>query len=453
MLFRFSLYGFLKNQRYFEPFLLLFLLDKGLNYFWIGLLIGFGQVCVNVMEVPTGAIADLYGRRRCMVLSMASYILSFLIFAYSREVWQLFAAMLLFGIGDAFRTGTHKAIILDWLRSQGRQDEKTRTYGYTRSWSKIGSALSAVIGAGVVLYTVAVLGQNRITEWLFLLAVVPYVVNVVNLWSYPRYLDGDRRASVALGPVFRHLKAAARQVIRRADMRRLLAESMAYEGIYAAVKDYLQPVLKALAVVGLAAGLLRPLAAKLADAGLHVGADGGSGRAAIVLAAVMIAPVYFALEIVSSVASRLSHRFAARFGGEEGAARRLWRVWVIIFALMTPLLYMKAYVAIALGFVALAAVQNLWRPVQVSRYDSHSHADFGATILSVDSQAKALTTAIVAPLLGLCIDLASPGVAAAKVAEKNFWPIGVVGLAVGVVMVFVCRRDLAPPEVLDGAPG
>ena len=29
MLFRFSLYGFLKNQRYFEPFLVLVLLDKG----------------------------------------------------------------------------------------------------------------------------------------------------------------------------------------------------------------------------------------------------------------------------------------------------------------------------------------------------------------------------------------------------------------------------------------
>jgi len=89
MLFRFSLYGFLKNQRYFEPFLLLFLLDKGLSYFWIGLLIGFGQVCVNLMEIPTGAIADVYGRRRCMVLSMAAYIASFLTFAYARHVAHL----------------------------------------------------------------------------------------------------------------------------------------------------------------------------------------------------------------------------------------------------------------------------------------------------------------------------------------------------------------------------
>jgi len=77
MLFRFSLYGFLKNQRYFEPFLILIFLEKGLSFFWIGLLIGFREVCINVMEIPTGAVADLYGRRRCMLASFAAYIFSF----------------------------------------------------------------------------------------------------------------------------------------------------------------------------------------------------------------------------------------------------------------------------------------------------------------------------------------------------------------------------------------
>ena len=61
MLFRFSLYGFLKNQTYFEPFLILAFREKGLSFFQIGLLIGFREVCVNLFEVPSGAVADLYG--------------------------------------------------------------------------------------------------------------------------------------------------------------------------------------------------------------------------------------------------------------------------------------------------------------------------------------------------------------------------------------------------------
>ncbi len=50
-----------------------------------------------------------------------------------------------------FATGTHKAIIFCWLQHEGRGDEKTATYGYTRSWSKIGSAVSVVVAAGIVM--------------------------------------------------------------------------------------------------------------------------------------------------------------------------------------------------------------------------------------------------------------------------------------------------------------
>ena len=63
MLRRFSLYSFLKNQKYYEPFLFLAFIDKGLSFFEIGTLIGFRSICINLMEVPSGALADLYGRR------------------------------------------------------------------------------------------------------------------------------------------------------------------------------------------------------------------------------------------------------------------------------------------------------------------------------------------------------------------------------------------------------
>jgi hypothetical protein len=61
MLWRFCLYGFLKNQKYYEPFLVLFFLEKGLSYTLIGALLGFREICINLMEFPSGALADLYG--------------------------------------------------------------------------------------------------------------------------------------------------------------------------------------------------------------------------------------------------------------------------------------------------------------------------------------------------------------------------------------------------------
>ena len=142
MLFRFSVYGFLKNQRYFEPFFILAFREKGLSFLEIGLLIGFREICVYLLDIPSGAVADLHGRRRGMILSFSAYIFSFSLFALAGGMPLLFCGMFLFALGEVFRTGTHKAMIFEWLRREGRESEKVRIYGFTRSWSKIGAALA-----------------------------------------------------------------------------------------------------------------------------------------------------------------------------------------------------------------------------------------------------------------------------------------------------------------------
>ena len=72
MLKRFSLYGFLKNQQYYDPFMILAFRQMGLSFFMIGLLVAFREVIINLMEIPSGAIADLFGRRKSMILSFAT---------------------------------------------------------------------------------------------------------------------------------------------------------------------------------------------------------------------------------------------------------------------------------------------------------------------------------------------------------------------------------------------
>ena len=62
--YKFSLYGFLKNLRFFEPFLYLFFLEKGLNFLQIGTLITIREITRNVLEIPAGVLADSFGRRR-----------------------------------------------------------------------------------------------------------------------------------------------------------------------------------------------------------------------------------------------------------------------------------------------------------------------------------------------------------------------------------------------------
>ena len=118
MIFRFSLYGFLKNLQFFDPFLILFFLSIGLTYLEIGTLIAIRSVLINLFEIPSGAVADLYGKKNAMVFSLSSYIISFTIFSFSKNFSMLVPAIFFFAVGEAFRTGIHKAIIFDWLKPE-----------------------------------------------------------------------------------------------------------------------------------------------------------------------------------------------------------------------------------------------------------------------------------------------------------------------------------------------
>jgi len=405
MLFRFCLYGFLKNQQYYDPFLVLIFLQKGLSFAEIGILIAFRAICINLTEIPAGAVADVLGRRRSMIVSFLAYIGSFLVFGLCNPLWTLFAAMLLFAVGEAFRTGTHKAMIFDWLQRQGRLDERTTVYGRTRSWSKLGSATSAVIAAAVVF----VIPPKQLSI-VFLVCIVPYLAAIVNFLGYPAYLDGPRSdASHRERSVLKTLFAAVSQSFRHRSLRRMLVESMGYEGLFQSSKDYVQPVLAA-------ACISLPMLLGL-DEHRRV--------------AVGIGAVYFALHLLGSFASRGAGRLAAAAGSEQRSARLLWWMDLAVFGLMAAGILAGLWTLVIGAFVLLAVLQNLWRPILVGRVASQADAAQTATVLSIESQAKSLFVAAVAPPLGWSIDLIASG----GNAELQFLPVAALGIAISMLML------------------
>ncbi|MBT8484614.1 MAG: MFS transporter [Phycisphaerae bacterium] len=409
MLFRFSLYGFLKNQRYFEAYLVLAFLEKGLDFFQIGLLIAVREATVNLLEVPSGALADIWGRRRCLIVAFAAYLVAFLTLGATASIWTLAGGMFLYGIGESFRSGTHKALIFAWLRRQDRTDERTRVYGYTRSWSKIGSAVSVILATGIVLLS----DGYALT---FTASAVPCLAGILNFLGYPATLDTPQREAGSRG-VVRHMLETVRTAIRRRPLRRLVFESMGFDGVFGAVKDYLQPVLEAAAVA--------------TALGLGFGADGSAARRT----ALLVGPVYVGLFLLASMASRRAHRVATRLGGEAAGSARLWQLFTIACLTLLVADRTNLTIIVVASFIALHVLHNLWRPMLVSRFDAHGKETHGASLLSVESQARHLTTMILAPLLGLAIDAATEASG-----TPVFWPIGVVGVVVGIVFVGVGWR-------------
>lgn len=416
MIFRFSLYGFLKNQRYFEPYMMLFLLGSGNSYTTVGLLIGFREFCINATNIPAGAIADLYGRKRCMLVSYLAYMIAFVLFGFnSGQLEWLFLAVFFFGIGEAFREGTHKSMIFTWLRLNGRLEEKTKVYGYTRSWSKIGSAVSIPIATCIAFFT-----SNLNT--LFLFALVPYAIGFIALSTYPKELNGQPEGEVSIKRVFVHMWQTIRDSVKVAGLRRLMIESMGFEGFFDVVKDYIQPMLKAM-VLGI------PLLLTLSD-----------DRRGVLL----IGAVYFCFHLGSAWSSRKAHQLSERCGGDDAASRVMWWCMSAVYLAMLPCLILEFYYPVIALFFLLFLLQSTWRPLIISRFDAHSPETHGTSILSVESQSQTFAKMLFAPALGLIIDLV--GKAGPDWGGK-FWPLAVVGALISLSLAVSAKgkkQDATP---------
>jgi len=309
------------------------------------------------------------------MISLASYVVSFILFAVAQSFAMLFLPLVFYAMGDAFRTGTHKAMIFDWLKINGRLDERTKVYGYTRSWSNYGSAFSVLIAAAIMI----VFRDYRLVFWL---SVVPGLVGLWNMYCYPDELNHRNGGTVSVRDVLLHTFSGVKKAVSHPRLRTLVAQNMAFEGCFVVSKDFIQPLLKAQVLV------FASYIALSEDRATSLG----------------VGAVYFVLHMVSAFTSRRAHGFVKKAKSENRAALILLLAGSALFAASAFGLYTgRIYIAIAV-FVVLFILQNLWVPVNVAQYDSYSDASDQATILSVASQAKAIGVAVLAPLSGLAAD-------------------------------------------------
>src|SRR5262245_27004899 len=77
-------------------------------------------------EVPTGAIADRYGRRISLMLSSAILALSMYVYGVAESYALILVSNLTWGLAFTFRSGADTALLYDSLAALGREDDFQR---------------------------------------------------------------------------------------------------------------------------------------------------------------------------------------------------------------------------------------------------------------------------------------------------------------------------------------
>ncbi|OGR18561.1 MAG: MFS transporter [Desulfobacterales bacterium GWB2_56_26] len=156
------------NARFYYPVFTILFLDFGLTIEQFALLNSVWAVTIFSAEVPSGALADLIGRKRlivatsfCMIAEMS--LLAFVPLGSSSLVFSVFLVnRILSGLAEAMASGADEAIAYDSLAAEGNSGDWPKVLSLQMRLHSVASIITLTLGA--LVYDPS--AMNRMLAWL-----------------------------------------------------------------------------------------------------------------------------------------------------------------------------------------------------------------------------------------------------------------------------------------------
>ena len=347
--------SFLKNQTYFTPILILFLQFHHLDFrqvFWV---FTIGSIFNFIIEIPTGVLADLYGKKKSIVLAKFLIFVSFVVFGFSTSFWFFVLAQLLYELGQSFRSGTETAYTYDYLQQNSTDNPSyTEVKGKQKFYARVGESLAAAIGGLTAKY----LGYNMV----FFLAAIPALINFFMNLTWVNIKESQ--TAINFKNSYQHILDSLRQ-FKNSSLLIITLNITIFTGVLAAMSKFIQPY--------------------MTKAGIPIALIGFIYSIALGLTAIIV---------------RYSYLLENKFG--ERKTINTISALAIIPALIIGLGYSSI---IGVGFFFLIIIaENLRSPIANSVFHSLATNKERATLGSLLELIKNLGKIIILPLAGYLAD-------------------------------------------------
>ncbi|HZG57794.1 MFS transporter [Paenibacillus sp.] len=101
---------------------------------------------IVLFEIPTGALADRYGRKKLIVLAAALGCAEFLMLLYAETFWHFAVVVALAGVASAAASGSENALLYDSLDRAGQASAFERKLGRLNALDLSASVAAALSG-------------------------------------------------------------------------------------------------------------------------------------------------------------------------------------------------------------------------------------------------------------------------------------------------------------------
>ena len=128
------------------PIIVIFFQDHGLSLAQIMQLQAAYSLSVAIFEIPSGYIADLFGRKKTIVLSTLFSFFGFLIFSFFSGFNEFIIAEICVGIGGSLMSGSDTALMYDTLIEENEQKTYTKVEGKNYAIGNFSESIAGVVG-------------------------------------------------------------------------------------------------------------------------------------------------------------------------------------------------------------------------------------------------------------------------------------------------------------------
>ncbi len=378
----FYAFRLLREAQIWIPIWIVYLVvDRGFTLSEVGVAEAAFLIGLTILEVPTGAVADRYGRSKSLALGASTLIAALLIFAFATSFPLLLASFLLWAVADTLMSGADLALLYDSLTALDRQQEYEKLAGRGEAMLWGGATLAVLIGAPLAAQM-----STQFTIFIGAVTMAAAAAVALRMVEAPRHPQSLPAASYIAG---------ARQAVRTAWALPAVRTAIIFTAVIGAG-------------LGATNYLIQPF---LLDKGQEID---------IAFSALQLPGLLAAI-----VGSLLAFRLVSRAGPVA-----------VLTAL--PLLGVAAYAALALiddlgavGFLALLMLlQSMVQPIATGYINRRVPSDQRATILSLPTLMLGLILAPFSAGVGFIFDglglqwaFAIPGIALAALAlgTGGFW--------------------------------
>ena len=131
------------------PTIVLFYEHYGLDIEQIVLLKTILSLSILVLEVPSGYLADLWGRKACLVFGSGVWVASWLIYCTGTSFTEFAIAEILAGVAGSLISGANTALGYDTLIQLGKEQHYQVWEGRLGAIAGISEAVCGIIGAAI----------------------------------------------------------------------------------------------------------------------------------------------------------------------------------------------------------------------------------------------------------------------------------------------------------------